>query len=295
MSKGLGKGLSSLIPQKVQKESQFTEPVDAKVFKSKPEDIKIVFAAPQQIKENPQQPRKNFLTAALADLVASIKEHGILQPLVVTQAGPDAYELVAGERRLRAARLAHLKTVPVIVRTASELEKLELSLIENIQRQDLNPIERATAYRKLISEFSLTHEQAAKRLGKSRPVVSNTLRLLDLPESVQLFVFEGRLSESHAQALLEVEDKKQITGLAQQIIKERLSKQSTRELVKSKTKRRASQPRIDQTRLRVLAKELESRLKTRVRIKQLSSGKYIVEMEVYSPAELEALLAQLSS
>ena len=217
MSNGLGRGLSSLIPQKTQKVTSVKGDavVDAA---AEVEKNKILWLAPEKIKANKSQPRKSFNEARLSELADSIKQYGIIQPLVVCPSA-DGYELIAGERRLRAAKMIGLKEVPAIVREAKEQEKLEVALIENIQRQDLNPIETALAYRKLLDEFNLTKEDLAKRVGKSRPVVSNALRLLNLPGKIQDAVVKGAINEGHAIVIagLDSEDKqmalfKKVTG-----------------------------------------------------------------------------------
>jgi ParB family chromosome partitioning protein len=159
----------------------------------------------EQIRENPRQPRQYFSPAELEDLISSIKQHGIMQPLIVTRAG-DGFELIAGERRLRASRALGLQTVPAIVREASEQEKLELALIENIQRQDLNAVEEAIAYKALTDEFGLTQEAVASRVGKSRSAVANIIRLLDLPDDILAALREGKISKSHARTLLSESD-----------------------------------------------------------------------------------------
>jgi len=187
----LGRGLGSLIPQK----KTLTEQVI-------PEARREILDVPvEQIRENPRQPRLHFSPSDLEDLINSIKEHGIMQPLVVTRAG-DGYELIAGERRLRASRTLGLKTVPAIVRDATEQQKLELALIENIQRQDLNAVEEAIAYKALIDEFQLTQEDVAKRVGKSRSNVANILRLLELPQEMLDALKGGEITKSHARTLL---------------------------------------------------------------------------------------------
>ncbi|MBW2164193.1 MAG: ParB/RepB/Spo0J family partition protein, partial [Deltaproteobacteria bacterium] len=157
-----------------------------------------------KIKANPHQPRVNFDGQPMEELVESIKEHGIIQPLIATKEG-DTYELIAGERRLRASKIAGLETVPVVVRQAGEQAKLEMALIENIQRQDLNPIELAHAYRRLIDEFSLGQDAVAKRVGKSRSTVTNILRMLNLPDEIQVALIGGKITEGHAKYLLGVE------------------------------------------------------------------------------------------
>ena len=193
----LGRGLGSLIPQKVNK--NFSDDVTPVISVVSDED-KILHISPEAIKANSQQPRTDFNEANLEDLARSVKEYGILQPLVVARRG-DGYELIAGERRLRASKIAGLTTVPVILRQADEQKKLEMALIENIQREDLNPIELAISYRRLADEFNLKVEEVARRLGKSRPVISNTMRLLNLPEEIRQAVSNGLISAKHASVI----------------------------------------------------------------------------------------------
>lgn len=219
MSQSLGRGLQSLIPKKGS-DGNTSSGIPVFASTSFEEGKAILEVAPNKIKENPHQPRKYFDESGLNDLVESIRVHGLLQPLVVTPLKEGEYELVAGERRLRAAKILHLKSVPVIVRTVGELEKLELALIENIQRKDLNPIERAVAYRKLVDEFSLTHEEAAKRMGKSRASITNTLRLLQLPGVIQKSIGEGKLSEGQAKVILELPTEEKQLQLFERVQKE---------------------------------------------------------------------------
>jgi ParB family chromosome partitioning protein len=192
---GLGRGLGSLIPQKIAPKpgSEEANIVD-RASESEIQTNKIV--------ENPHQPRKFFSPSDLEDLLQSIKEHGILQPLLVTKLSNGDYELIAGERRLRCAKMLGLKTVPALVRTATEQQKLELALIENIQRSNLNAIEEALAYKSLCELFALTQEQVAQRVGKSRSYVTNTIRLLDLSDEIRQALMEKKISRSHARTLL---------------------------------------------------------------------------------------------
>ena len=203
----LGRGLGSLIPQKQTMTEQVLPEARTQIL-----DIGV-----DEIVENPRQPRHHFSPADLEDLISSIKEHGILQPLVATRVGT-GYELIAGERRLRASRTLGLKTVPVIVREASEQLKLELALIENIQRQDLNAFEEAIAYKALVDEFNLTQEEVGKRVGKSRSNVANTLRLLDLPEVMLQALREGKITKSHARTLLAESDEERREDLFEQML-----------------------------------------------------------------------------
>jgi len=196
MNSGLGRGLGSLIPSK--QNNLATDPV---IDASLPIDAQVLKISPSLITKNPRQPRSNFSDPALNELVQSIKEYGIIQPLVVSRVGND-YELIAGERRLRAAIIAGLKEVPVVVRETHDQEKLEIALIENIQREDLNIVELALAYKQLAEEFNLNQEQLAKKLGKSRPVITNTLRILNLPGEIQLALINGEITEGHAKILV---------------------------------------------------------------------------------------------
>ena len=187
----LGKGLGALIPQKGSPTAQVIREINQEVLQ-----IEL-----EKIQANPRQPRLHFSASDLEDLIASIKEYGILQPIVVTRS-QDGFELIAGERRLRASRALGLKTIPALVRDATEQQKLELALIENIQRADLNVVEEAFAYQALIDEFNLTQQVVADRVGKSRPVIANALRLLELPEEILDALKEGRIGKTHARTLL---------------------------------------------------------------------------------------------
>lgn len=200
--------------------------------------IEVLSVSVSAIRQNPHQPRRHFLHQELEELIQSIRQYGILQPLLVSKLADGEFELIAGERRLRAARIAGFKTVPVIVRNVEDLEKLELSLIENIQRSDLNSIEKADAYRKLVNEFGLNHEEAAKKLGISRSAFSNTVRLLDLPGDVQKAIAEGKLSEGHAKVLLGLPSKSEQEKYLKKILKERISVSGLTEVVAGKTKQR---------------------------------------------------------
>lgn len=204
---GLGKGLESLIPTW----QNSPTPTDSA------EQVRLLPI--ESISPNPQQPRKVFEEEHLEDLAASIKQHGIIQPLIViTAESADRYTLIAGERRLRAARLAGLKEVPAIVRTASQQEQLEFAIIENVQREDLNPMERAKAYQSLADQFSLTHEEIAHRMGKSRVTITNTLRLLNLPLLVQQALYSGEISEGHARSLLALPNARAIEAALDSIL-----------------------------------------------------------------------------
>lgn len=212
----LGKGLGSLIPtQKRGVIHKETRP---------PADRDTVWHIPlTEIFPNAEQPRKEFPPSELAELVESIKIHGVLQPVLVTELGDGGYELIAGERRLRAATLAGLPTIPAMVKAATRQEKLELALIENIQRQNLNPVEEAFAFKRLMEEFGLTQEEVAERVGKSRPAIANALRLLDLPEPIQKALIDGQLSVGKAKALLSLKSKEDQMRMFAELIGQRAS------------------------------------------------------------------------
>lgn len=313
---GLGRGLASLIPPKKRAEddnsaSAFSgaviHPQGASVFVPQepvPSDIPQTIAPStthssgtmeipvEKISPNPHQPRLNFDEVKLEELAQSIKEHGILQPLVVTKEG-DQYEIIAGERRFQAAKKIGLPTVPVIVRIASEQEKLELAIIENIQRHNLNPIEEAKAYLRLQDEFGMQQEAVAKKMGKSRSAVANTLRLLHLPIEIQRAVAEGKISEGHAKALLAIENPEKQRAVFDLIIKEELTVRETEMKVRSIS----VSPHIRST--VVLHPEIISRtehltqiLGTKVKISPSGKGGKIM-IEYYSPEDLDGLLRRL--
>lgn len=216
MRKGLGKGLGALLGTDETENKGITE-------------VRI-----NDIEPNTDQPRKTFDDEKLSALAESIKQHGIVQPLIVQQNG-NMYRIVAGERRWRAARLAGLETVPVIVRDLSDREVMEVALIENLQRQDLNPIEEAEAYEKLISEFGMTQEEVASVVGKSRPAITNSLRLLSLKDDIKSRLISGEISSGHARALLAIDDAKLQLKAMQEIIEKEMSVRETEKLIKQFT------------------------------------------------------------
>ncbi len=201
MAQGLGRGLSSLIPQKVNKVATTASGEAVVSVTGDDEKDKILQIDPGKIKINPMQPRKKFTDNEMTELVDSIRLYGIIQPLIVTEKNGE-FELIAGERRMRAAKILKMPKVPAIVRQASDQEKLEVALVENVQRSDLNPIETALAYRKLVDEFNLSQDDVAKRVGKARSSVANTMRYLNLPETIQAALSEGKISEGHAKYLI---------------------------------------------------------------------------------------------
>jgi ParB family chromosome partitioning protein len=282
---GLGRGLGSLIPSKLTKAA--TEKIDEIGGGKKVIEISI-----EKIQPNPHQPRKDFSHSDLEELINSIREHGIVQPLIVTEKD-DGYQLIAGERRLRAAKILNLATVPAITREAKDQEKLELALVENIQRKNLNPIEEAVAYQKLIEEFNLTQEETAKRVGKSRAVVANTLRLLGLPEEVQKAIIDEKITAGHARVVASLEDPKDQLEFFKKIVRFGLNVRDTEKVAKkvlvSKHERiiGGADPLIEE-------KEnlLRGALGTKVNIKKSGRGGEIV-ISFYSGEELEEIIRKI--
>lgn len=282
----LGKGLNSLIPQrKLKITNKQTGNGDSS---------QMIWHIPiSEIRANSEQPRRNFDHNSLEDLVLSIKKHGILQPLIVTEKDDGGYELIAGERRLRASEIAGLVTVPAIVRAATGQEKLELALIENIQRENLNPIEEAFAYKRLIDEFNLTQQEVAEQVGKSRPSVANSVRLLDLPEVIQKSLMDGQLSAGKARALLSLKDQREQLALFRSFVGEKMSVREVERAVADKgQKSRKGSVRRDPN---IIAQEelMEERLGTKVRVTQKGERGTIV-IEYHSREELKRLIQELS-
>lgn len=291
---GLGKGLDSLIPNKaVGKTAEKAAQSDNKNNKEeKVEASGAVMLKLSSIEPNREQPRKDFDEDALLELADSIKQYGVLQPLIV-QKKKDYYEIIAGERRWRASKLAGLKEVPVIIKEFSEQEILEISLIENIQRENLNPIEEAMAYKKLLEEFHLKQDEVAERVSKSRTAVTNSMRLLKLDEQVQQMVISDMISTGHARTLLAIEDKEQQLMLAQKIFDEKLSVRETEKLIKmlKAPKKEEKDPASDHKSF--IYTDLEEKLKnvigTKVSINPKKNGKGKIEIEYYSEEELERI------
>jgi ParB family chromosome partitioning protein len=239
------------------------------------------------ISPNPKQPRTVFNEEAMAELVASIKEIGILQPPVVRQTSPGRYELIMGERRFRAAKLAGLRSIPVIIRQTPDNELLREALIENIHRSQLNPLEEAAAYTQLLQDFNCTHDELAQKLGRSRPLISNTMRLLNLPASVQSRVASGVISAGHARALLGLSNETQIDQLAKRIVAEGLSVRAVEEIIaatspksagKAKKKSGGTSPEVNE-----IAEQLGDHLDTRVKIKGgKTKGEISIEFSGYA-------------
>jgi ParB family chromosome partitioning protein len=256
-----------------------------------PEDGGVLQVRVDQIRPNPRQPRVDMQPSLLDDLAASIAEHGVLQPLIVTLDDQDTgYILIAGERRLQAARLAGLATVPVIVREASEQARLEMALVENLQRTDLNPLEAAEGYRQLVEDFDLSHGEIAHRVGKSRTTISNTLRLLNLPKAVRSKLSGGKISEGHARALLGLPSAQAQSAALKTVISRGLNVRQTEELVRRLAGERPA-PRPPRKRLPeevALEEKLRQALGTRVTLKRGDRGGSLV-IHFYSDEELNAI------
>ncbi|MBO5373118.1 MAG: ParB/RepB/Spo0J family partition protein [Lachnospiraceae bacterium] len=291
--KGLGKGLDTLIPseyvppKKTIEEQQGTNQAET--------IVKIT-----KVEPNREQPRKHFDEDALQELADSIKQFGLLQPILVQDRG-DYYEIIAGERRWRAAKLAGLKEVPVIIRNYTSQEIVEISLIENIQREDLNPIEEALAYKRLLEEFNLKQDEVAERVSKSRTTVTNSMRLLKLCDGVQQMIIDDMLSTGHARALIPIEDAEQQLQLAQRIFDEKLSVREVEKLVKAILKP-DDKPKKEETpkNLQYIYQDIEDRLKEKLSRKvsinaKGKNGAGKIEIEFYSNEDLDRLIEFLSS
>ncbi|MFH1631866.1 MAG: ParB/RepB/Spo0J family partition protein [bacterium] len=278
---GLGRGLSALIPQKIAPEPDSDA---GKVAKAKPTEVPV-----NSIVVNPHQPRKFFSPSELEDLITSIKEHGILVPLIVTEVGEGKYELIAGERRLRSSKMLGLKTVPVVIRTATEQQKLELALIENIQRQDLNAVEEAMAYKSLLDQFDTSPAQIAKRLGKSRPHVANTLRLLELDQEMLDALSSGKITKSHARTLLQEKDEKRRGVLFNQM----LAGEMTVREAEAKAGARSGVKKATDPNVAAMEADLRESLGTKVQV-SVKAGRGKICIHFYSKEELKELLIRLT-
>ena len=299
-ARGLGKGLDSLIPNalgetKTKKEAVAKAKSEATTEEKEPQTlVKIT-----KVEPNREQPRKNFDEDALQELADSIKQFGLLQPILV-QDRKDYYEIIAGERRWRAAKLAGLKEVPVIIRNYTEQEIVEISLIENIQREDLNPIEEAQAYKRLLTEFHLKQDEVAERVSKSRAAVTNSIRLLKLNEDVQRMVVDEMISTGHARALLALESKDAQAEAAVKVFDEKLSVRETERLVKellNPVQKKEEKPKNQAEEL--VYKNLEEKIKqiigSKVAINRRTDNKGKIEIEYYSQEELERIVELLET
>lgn len=284
--RGLGKGLDLLIPNTIgEKNNQLKD-------KNENKNTQETLVKITKVEPNREQPRKKFDEDSLLELADSIRQFGLLQPILV-QDRTDYYEIIAGERRWRAAKLAELKEVPVIIKNLTEKEIVEISLIENIQREDLNPIEEAQAFKRLLNEFNLKQDEVAERVSKSRTAVTNSMRLLKLCDEVQEMVIDDMISTGHARALLSIEDKEQQYSIAQKIFDEKLSVREVEKLVKNLNKPEKPK-KMDDKNLAIFYQDIEENLKqslgTKVAISSKGNGTGKIEIEFFSNEELDRLL-----
>lgn len=299
--KGLGKGLGAIFGEDVIKESE-EDSAKAKAAADKTEDkgselmIKLALIEP-----NKEQPRKDFNEEQLGELAESIKRYGVLQPLLVQKKGT-FYEIIAGERRWRAAKIAGLKEIPVVLREYSKQESMEIALIENVQRADLNPIEEALAYQQLVKEFHLTQEEIAVRVAKNRATITNTMRLLKLDEQIQEMLIQNLISSGHARALLSLDDQGLQLKAAKLILDGGLSVRETERLVKRLAKEDGNEEKKDKAKdetLAIIYQNLEDRMKTvmgtKVSIHNKDRNKGRIEIEYYSESELERIVEMIES
>jgi len=296
IKKGLGKGLSALLPDENMEKSGAAEP-DKPLFREKVKDTQErtgeVFISPEKLKANPNQPRKIFNEEELTELANSIKQQGIIQPIIAEDAGDGTYTIIAGERRARAARLAGLKEVPVVLRKYSDEKRMVVSLIENIQRANLNPIEEAQAYKQLAELESLSQEDVAVRVGKNRATVSNALRLLKLPAEMQESIKKNELSPGHARAVLSVSGEKAQEELFREILKKGLSVREAEKRAaalgqENKKNQKAAKPKGRAPELNDMEEKFILRMGTKVVIKgDLNKG--TITIDYYSMKDLERL------
>mgnify|MGYP000055589721 FL=1 len=294
--KGLGKGLDSLIPDnrssKASEKPEKKEPSHVEEMKTGEQMMKINMVEP-----NREQPRRNFEEDALLELADSIKQFGVLQPLIVRKRN-DYYEIIAGERRWRAAKIAGIKEVPVIIKDYNEQEVVEIALIENIQRENLNPIEEAMAFKKLLEEYHLKQDEVAERVSKSRTAVTNSMRLLKLNEKVQQMIIDDMISTGHARALLAIDDLEQQYILANKIFDEKLSVRETEKLIKElkNPKKAKEKKKVENS---FIYTDLEEKMKevfgTKVHVAVKGKGKGKIEIEYYSDDELERMFDMIMS
>ena len=289
LGKGLGKGINALIPEGTEEEKVIIKEVVVK----EPAETKLRIS---QIEPNKSQPRKMFDEDALIELSESIKQYGVLQPLLV-QKKDNYYEIIAGERRWRAAKLAGVKEIPVIIKDYSDQEVVEIALIENIQREDLNPIEEAEAYQRLIKDYRLKQDEVAEKVSKSRAAITNSLRLLKLDTRVQEMVMEGKLSNGHARTIIGIEDGDKQYMIAQKIFDEKLSVREVEKLMRDLDKPQKSAKQLPENDFvyRDLEEKFTKIMGTQVSIKNKNNNKGKIEIQYYSQAELERIYDMLRS
>lgn len=304
---GLGRGLGAIFGEEVVESqeqekknvSRETSSTTKTSVKKTGKEEKEILLKLSEIEPNHEQPRKDFNEELIHELADSIKKYGVLQPLLVQKAG-DHYEIIAGERRWRAAKEAGLKEIPVVIRQYTKQQSMEIALIENVQREDLNPIEEALAYQRLFQEFGLTQEEIAERVSKNRSTITNSMRLLKLDKRVQEMIIQGVMSSGHARTLLALENGEQQYQIALKVLSEHLSVRETEKLVKllMKPKKQVKEKEKEQD-LSFIFKDLEERMKqvmgTKVSINKRDRNKGKIEIEYYSEAELERIVELIES
>lgn len=301
-ARGLGKGLDSLIPNVVGESKAKTESGTKESTNTTAENddkgVQETLVKITMVEPNRKQPRRNFDEDTLQELSDSIKQVGMIQPILV-QDRKDHYEIIAGERRWRAAKIAGLKEIPVIIRDYSDQEIMEISLIENIQREDLNPIEEAQAYKRLLTEFNLKQDEVAERVSKSRTAVTNSMRLLKLCDKVQQMVIDDMISTGHARALLSIEDPEEQFMLAQRIFDEKLSVREVEKLVKNLHKPEKVKKKTEDTTMQAIYLDIEDKLKqrlsTKVTVISKGEGTGKIEIEFYNHEDLDRLLDMIGN
>lgn len=278
MARGLGRGLQAFFPEELNSQEEKVEEINVK-----------------ELRPNPYQPRKNFSEEAIDELAQSVKNHGILQPIIARKS-IKGYEIVVGERRYRAAIKAGLKTIPVVVRELTDEKMMELALIENLQREDLNPIEEAVAYEKLLQHLNVTQEELAKKLGKSRPHIANHIRLLQLPKVVQQFISDGKLTMGHGRALLGLKNKEKMSALLEKVLQEKMNVRELEKLIQRlnenvprETKRKKV---VNPPYIREREEFLRNRLGTSVSIKK-GKRKGKIEIDFFSDEDLDRIMSVL--
>lgn len=293
VKRGLGAGIDSLIPKSKEEEKREKAKQVVKEVIKETDKIDI-----NKIEPNASQPRKNFNEDSLQELADSIKQHGLIEPLIVQEGKKGFFQIIAGERRWRAAKIAGLKEIPVIVKEYSDREVMEIALIENLQREDLNPIEEAEAFQRLIEEYELKQDEVAERVSKSRAAVTNSLRLLKLDERVRSMIIEDKIKSGHARALLAIENKEEQYEVALKVFDENLSVRETEKLVKKlQAPNHKKIEKKEDEQLKVVYASFEERLKdamgTKVHINHKDEGKGKIEIEYFSKDEFERIVEML--
>jgi ParB family transcriptional regulator, chromosome partitioning protein len=290
--KALGKGLHSLLPPRP---VGTTPTVPTPAPPEQPIEGKVTWLPVDQVRPNPNQPRREFDPVAMMELTQSVERDGIIQPIIVRRIAPDEYQIIAGERRWRAAKSAGLATVPAIPRTADDQKALELAIVENIQREDLNPIELALGFHRMASELGLSHDQIGEKTGKDRATVTNTIRLLQLPDDLQQLIAARKLSPGHARALLKIQDEQTQRAMAERCIREGWSvRQAEQYTSPTKTgtpgeRKGKSEPTPIDPNVKAAVGEIERKLGTRVRIIEKGRDKGLIEIEYYSTDDLDRI------